>query len=185
MKCILHIGEGECKGNIKSLLENRSLWEKVCASAQFRQQRKEEKMQETKYDQIINSIPTLLILPYDYHSACYKNFTAISKPKIKPKTSTRSTKISTRSENTSPLLPSATGVLPPICIFCNKGRKKIGGSWKEPGKNEKHETGIAIRNKAKMVNDESMILKIGNYNFGEGPDFVAKEVHYHHECKRN
>ena len=50
---------------------------------------------------------------------------------------------------------------------------------------EKHETEIAIRNKAKMLNDESIILKIGNYNFGEGPDFVAKEVHYHHECKRN
>ena len=36
-----------------------------------------------------------------------------------------------------------------------------------------------------MLNDESMILKIGNHNFGEGPDFMAKEVHYHHECKRN
>ena len=83
------------------------------------------------------------------------------------------------------ILPSATGVLHPICIFCNKGRKKIGGSWKEPGKNEKHETEIAIRNKPKMLNDESMILKVGNYNFGEGPDFVAKEVHYHRECKRN
>ena len=82
-------------------------------------------------------------------------------------------------------LPSATGVLPPICIFCNKGSEKIGGSWKEPGKNEKHETEIAIRNKPKMLNDESMILKVGNYNFGEGPDFVAKEVHYHRECKRN
>ena len=36
-----------------------------------------------------------------------------------------------------------------------------------------------------MLNDESMILKIGNYNFGEGINVVAKEVHYHHECKRN
>ena len=100
-------------------------------SAQFRLQRKEEKNQETKYNQIINSIPTFLIPSYGYHSACCKNFTVISKPKVKPKTSTRSTKISARSENTSPLLPSATGVLPPICIFCNEGRKKIGGSWKE------------------------------------------------------
>ena len=94
-----------------------------------------EKKQETKYDQIINSISTLLIPSYGCHSACYKNFTAISKPKIKPKTSTRSTKISTRPENTSPLLPSATGVLPPICIFCNKGRKKnwrfMERTWKK------------------------------------------------------
>ena len=47
---------------------------------------------------------------------------------------------------------------------------------------EKHETEIVFPNKVKILNDESMILKIGNYNFGEGPDFVAKGVHYHHEC---
>ena len=44
---------------------------------------------------------------------------------------------------------------------------------------------MTIRNKAKMLNDDSMILKIGNYNFGDRPDFVAKEVHYRHESKRN
>ena len=43
VKCILDIGEGECEGNIKSFLENRSLWEKVCASIQFRLESKEEK----------------------------------------------------------------------------------------------------------------------------------------------
>ena len=36
-----------------------------------------------------------------------------------------------------------------------------------------------------MLDDEWIILKIGNYNFREGPDVVAKKVHYHHECKRN
>ena len=41
---------------------------------------------------------------------------------------------------------------------------------------ERHETEIAIRNKAKMLIDELMILKTGNYNFGEGPNFVAKGV---------
>ena len=40
--------------------------------------------------------------------------------------------------------------------------EKTGVSWKEPGENEKHGTQIAIRNKTKMLNDESMILKIGN-----------------------
>ena len=72
VKCILHIGEGECEGNVKSFLENSSLRKKVCASAQFRLQGKEQKKQETKYDQIINSIPTLLIPSYGHHSACYK-----------------------------------------------------------------------------------------------------------------
>ena len=37
----------------------------------------------------------------------------------------------------------------------------------------------------KMLNDESMISKIGNHNFQERPNFVAKKIHYHHECKRN
>ena len=56
VKCILYVREGDYEGNIKSFLENRSLTEKVCASAQFLPQRKEEKKQETKYYQIINSI---------------------------------------------------------------------------------------------------------------------------------
>ena len=36
-----------------------------------------------------------------------------------------------------------------------------------------------------MLNEESIILKIGNCDFGEATDFVAKEVHYYQECKRN
>ena len=35
VKFILHIRDSECEGIIKSLLEKGSLWEKVCASAQF------------------------------------------------------------------------------------------------------------------------------------------------------
>ena len=48
VKYILHIREGECEGNIKSFLENRSLGGKVCASAQFRLPSKEEKKAENK-----------------------------------------------------------------------------------------------------------------------------------------
>ena len=178
VKLILHIRDSECEGIIKSLLEKGSLWENVCASAQFWLQRKEVKKQETRQNQIINSISTRLIPSYCYHIVI-----TISKPKIKPKTITRSTKISTRAENTSPLLPFATGVLPPICIYCNRRRKNI--SWKDPVKNEKHETEIAIWNNAKIQNDESMILKIGNYIFGQALNFVAKEVHHYYECKKN
>ena len=124
MKCILHIREGECEGNIKPFLENRSLWEKVCASAQFGQQRKEEKKENKVrsnhwlHSNLVNSIIWL-------SQSCYRKFTAISKPKIKAKTSTRSTKVSTRSENTSPLLPSATGVLPLYVYFVIKEGKKL------------------------------------------------------------
>ena len=29
-----------------------------------------------------------------------------------------------------------------------------------------------------------MKRKIGNYKYKEGPDFIALEVNYHHECKK-
>ena len=47
-----------------------------------------------------------------------------------------------------------------------------------------HETEIAIQNKAMALKDEKLFLKVGNYKFGDGPDFVAQEVQYHHRCKR-
>ena len=47
VKCILHIGEDEFEGNIKSFLEDRSMWEKNCASVQFPLQRKEKKKEKS------------------------------------------------------------------------------------------------------------------------------------------
>ena len=94
---------------------------KFDARFQWRLERKEEKNQKTKNDQVINSIPTLLIPTYGYHSACYKNVTAICTPKSKSKTSTWSTKISTGPENIS---VSSPRVLPPIYKFViNEGKK--------------------------------------------------------------
>ena len=94
---------------------------KFDARFQWRLERKEEKNQKTKNDQVINSIPTFLIPTYGYYSACYKNFTAICKPKSKSKTSTWSTKISTGPENISVSFPR---VLPPIYKFViNEGKK--------------------------------------------------------------
>ena len=64
---------------------------------------------------------------------------------------------------------------------------KEGNKLEVYGKNlekKQHETETK-KLKTKMLNDESIILRIGYYNFGEGPNSVVKEVHYHHECKRN
>ena len=66
---------------------------------------------------ISESLPYLFNHSMGYHSHCYKNFTAIQKPKK-----------------------------------------------------------ISLRIAAK--------LKLGNYKFGDGPDFVAQEIQYHHQCKR-
>ena len=34
------------------------------------------------------------------------------------------------------------------------------------------------------INDEDLLLKLENYQFGAGPDFAAMGVMYHHQCKR-
>lgn len=63
--------------------------------------------------------------------------------------------------------------------------KKLEVHGKKRGKNEKKPRNWNIYSMLKMLNDESMISKIGNHNFQERPNFVAKKVHYHHERKRN
>ena len=115
-----------------------------------------------------------------YHSHCYKNFAAIQKSK--KNTTQNSNKATTRSQLNSP--PSSrSGILPSLCIFCDKHRKKINGQWRLSGKNQKHEMEIAIHNKAMTLKDEKLLLKVGNYK-DSGPDSVGQEVQYHHQCKR-
>ena len=58
---------------------------------------------------------------------------------------------------------------PLYLYFVIKEGKKIEVDGKNLEKIEKHETKIAIRNKANMLNAESIILKIGNYNFETDP----------------
>lgn len=53
------------------------------------------------------------------------------------------------------------------------------------GKCEQFETEINIREDANTLNNNALKLKIGIYKFSERPDFVALEVQYHHQCKRD
>ena len=64
------------------------------------------------------------------------------------------------------------------------GRKKIKRKLVPPGKCEKCETENSISDAATILDDENIQLKVANYEFSEGPDFIALEVHYHHKCKR-
>ena len=45
-------------------------------------------------------------------------------------------------------------------------------------------TAISTRDAATILDDEYIQLKVGNYKSGEGPGFIASEVHYHQKCKR-
>ena len=60
----------------------------------------------------------------------------------------------------------------------------IKQKWVYLGKCETFEAEINIRNAAMSIYDEDLRLKLGNYQFGAGPDFAAMEVMYHHQCKR-
>ena len=134
---------------------------------------------EGKYQEVIDMMPENPTALCGYHTECYKNFTAVSKPA--PVAS--STATPTRQKNKIPLRASSSGVIEHKCIFCNNARKKVKGSWKKIVKNESDLTETLIRNAMTDLEDSELMLKIGNYQYGEGADFVAMEVHYHECCK--
>ena len=68
-------------------------------------------------------------------------------------------------------------------ILC-KGRKKYKGNITDIGKCETFDAEVTIRNAAKYLKDETLLAKLGSYEFGNGPDFAAMEAKYHHACKR-
>ena len=140
--------------------------------------------QQTKWNQVLNSLPSYFQRHQGYHSDCCKKFTAYSVRSPSNETASTTQSITTRSTISSSNIPSSSGVLPAKCIFCDKGRNKIKGKLVYPEKCEKYETEITIRDSATILDDENIQQKVENYEFGEGPDFIALEVHYHHECKR-
>ena len=43
---------------------------------------------------------------------------------------------------------------------------------------------VTIWNVAAALDNMELLVKIGNYKFGDDPDFVAKEIKYHHTCRK-
>ena len=94
-------------------------------------------------------------------------------------------KRSTTRSKVSAIPTTLTGCLPALCIFCGKTRKKVKGKWENLGNSESKNAEITIRNAAATLNDEALLLMIGNYKFGDGPNIVVKEFKYHHSCRRD
>ena len=57
VKCILHIGEDEFEGNIKSFLEDRSMWEKNLRQFNFHCRGKKKKRKIRKQSTIKSLTP--------------------------------------------------------------------------------------------------------------------------------
>ena len=86
---------------------------------------------QTMYLSIIESLPDTFNSSMGYHSHCYKNSIAIQK--LKKNTTQNGNKATNRSQLNSPP-PSKSRVLPSLCIFCDKRRKRINGQWTLLGK---------------------------------------------------
>jgi len=74
---------------------------------------------------------------------------------------------------------STSGIFPKTCIFCNKARLRKKGNAEEPlGACQTKQAEDAIKAAASARNDDVLLALIADV------DFVAKEVMYHHSCKR-
>ena len=181
LRCVLHLqSEGKSEGNIKAFADNFESWEKVqrCVDARKRSQK------TSKYTTLIQELPKVFKPDYGYHSACYSKFTWVKSKDIEISDS-KAPVIFTRSNISLPNSDkSNANILPAICIFCGKTRKKHKQKWQSLSKCESYEIEVSIRRTAKGLDDTNPLTKVGDYEFGDGPDFAAMEVHNNNEpCK--
>ena len=80
---------------------------------------------------------------------------------------------------------SPGSILPELCIFCVKKRKKLKNGWESLGSMESKDAEVSLRDAAEIMNDEALLLKLGRYKFGKGQNLVAKEALTHHSCRRD
>jgi len=128
------------------------------------------------------SLPETCDSSMGYHSKCYKNFTAIH-------THPGETSTTSQPNEPSKLLrsnvihpdTSSTGIFEHRCVFCEKVRKKISRDQPEELlttlEYDRGENSIQVA--AKALNDDSLLAKIG------GLDLIAKELKFHHSCRRS
>ena len=110
---------------------------------------------------------------------CYKRFTSVPKHHYTdlPETSTSDTSTLLRSKVAHPGT-STSGVFKMRCIFCNKAQKKNKGQKENLGCCETLVAEQNIKDAALLLDDQPMLTKISSGNF------VAKEVKYHHSCRK-
>ena len=160
--CILHVGDGENEGDIKSLDESK--WEKVKSAIIKRKQLQKK----TKYDELLKSTPDKFSEIQGYHSKCYKNFTAV--PANVGYVAHVNLSPTSRSQKETPSFAcSSSGILPTVCIFCGISCKRN----EKLGSNETYSAEARNREVAHQLDDIQLLSKLGDYMFGEGPGFVA------------
>ncbi len=77
-----------------------------------------------------------------------------------------------------PSTASTSGVVTPVCIFCHSVRKRHRNKFEYLGHCETPSASEAIKNAAKVLDDHVFLAQYGDI------DFIAKEVKYHHSCRK-
>ena len=112
--------------------------------------------------------------------SCYQKFIALPKKhglEEKEKVTTKLESMSRRGLNESSIISSSTGILKPVCIFCNQSRKRLDGKTLDLISAASKEIENSIKKFAQVKNDDAMLTKITSV------DFVSKEVRYHDPCQ--
>ena len=173
LTCILHVNDTGANNPSGMKEIDNERWNKILNIVGKRKQW----LKVTKYDKLIAAFPPALLPHHRYHSSCYKNFSAVPKGSVTSTEATSSTGKQTRAE-TSKHRGTSSGTLKQTCTLCGNLRHK--GKYPywslDPGAEAK------IRNAAREKDDKKLLLMIGDYLFGEGPDFTAIEVKYHKQC---
>ena len=60
-----------------------------------------------------------------------------------------------------------------LCFFCGKIRKKVKGKWENLGNSDSRNAEITIKKTAANSNNQTLLLMIGTYKYGDRPGFVA------------
>ena len=170
VKCILHIGP-------KSDEKIKTFCEDTIRRVLYITEQRRKYFPYSKYIKVCDSLPNVISKEHGYHRTCYKNFTAI--PTITDEFENRNEPcdepVLLRSSVDHPSV-SSSGVFEPTCAICNKESK--GRAKEKLGTCQAFTAETNIKKSAETLNDSTMIAKVGQV------DFVAKEVKYHHTCRR-
>jgi len=179
--CILHVDVKQTKKQRQSVLSfGTTQWAAVQRAAQKR--RSKRNFEDSVYFNIVQNLPDEF--PSDsagYHVQCYKNFTAVASSAPDNKCESNVPAVPCRRSSAEPgQQPStcSTIILPPVCLFCGKTRKRLKNNEVEYlGSCETFEACDKIQDAARRLNDQNMLSKTF------GTDLIAKEAKYHHSCK--
>ena len=182
--CIIHKGDVASRTSGTLHLLTETAWTKILEAAESR--KRTTNYFSASYKPVIDCLPAHKPTEAYYHSSCYKNFTAVRKtststqlPLETAASSCPSTPLTLRS-NTERLKTSRSGVLEKKCIWCNNARCKVKQTC-QPLTQAMACNQETIKYYINLSGTENLIKELGH----EDVDFVAKEVQYHLQCKKD